>query len=170
MRQWEYFLRLAGCFYLIEYNVHGCLRRENNGGEMLMLKTVVTVIGIMLAVSGAVLTAKGLKHCFAIRKSRRVTAKIVDFKKKVSGYSPNHRRSHRASVQAVYEYREDGEVKSFTNPIASAVQDKIGAEVTLYIAEDGTVREKDSAEFMLIAGFILAFGGFVMIMTAFTTL
>lgn len=134
-----------------------------------MLKIVFTVIGLLLAVSGAVLIVKGLKYFVAMKKSRRVTAKIIDFKKEVSGYNPNHRRSHRTSVQAVYEYCEDGEVKSFTNPIASAVQDKIGTEVTLYIAEDGTVREKDSAVFMLAVGFILAFGGFVMIMTALTT-
>lgn len=133
-----------------------------------MLKIVFTAIGLLLAVSGAVLIINGLKYFIAMKKSRKITAKIVDFEKEVSGYNPKHRRSHRTSIRAVYEYCEDGEVKRFTNPIASAVQEKIGTEATLYIDEDGTVREKDSAGFTLVFGFILAFGGFVMVMTALT--
>lgn len=133
------------------------------------MKIFFIVFGSVLEIVGVLLSAKGLRYLAAVKKSRTVTAKIVDSEKEVSGYNPNHRRSHRISVRAVYEYCENGEVKRFTNPIASAVQENIGTKATLYIDEDGTVREKNSAGFTLVFAAILAFGGFVMIMTALTT-
>lgn len=65
-----------------------------------MLKIVVVLIGILLAVPGAVMIINGLKHCIAMKKSRKVTAKIVGFEKEVSGYSQNYSRSHRVSICA----------------------------------------------------------------------
>lgn len=69
----------------------------------------------------------------------------------------------------VYEYYDDGEVKRYTNPVASAVQPQLGTEVTIYISEDGKVREKEYAEFMFTSGFILTFGGIVCIIAALET-
>lgn len=120
------------------------------------MKIFFIAIGSLLAVVGIILLAIGAAGSRAMKKSRRVNAKIVDFKEeewvKIDGtaFDP-----FEIVHLPVYEYYDGGEIKRYTSRVYNSRQKPIGTEVTLYISEDGKVRDGSDSKLMYLVG-----GGF----------
>jgi len=112
-----------------------------------------TIIGIGAAIGGFV-SAK------ALGKSREVTATVVDV---VSRKERRKRGPCRVVYSPVYEYYDGGEYKKYKSSMSSTFEVKLGTETTLYISEDGRVREKGASAFMFVFGAVFAFVGIICI-------
>lgn len=123
------------------------------------MKMIFVGMGSLFAVIGLILLAVAAVGSIAMKKSRRVTAKIVDFVVKTYGRSNKHLME--TYCYPIYEYYDDGEVRRYTSSVSELPKKPIGTEVTLYIAEDGKVREKlDSIVMYLVGGVFAAIGVF----------
>lgn len=121
------------------------------------MKMSFVSMGLLLAVIGIILLIVGAAGSRAMKKSRRVSAKIVDFVVKTYGRSNKHLME--TYCYPIYEYYDDGEVRRYTSSVSELPKKPIGTEVTLYIAEDGKVREKlDSIVMYLVGGVFAAIG------------
>lgn len=66
----------------------------------------------------------------------------------------------------VYEYYDGGEFKRYESNVYSTPQKPLGTEVTLYISEDGKVREKQGTSVMILCGSIFAVVGVIFAVVA----
>lgn len=117
------------------------------------MKTAFIAIGSAVAVIGIILLAIGAAGSRAMKKSRRVNAKIVDFKEEEWGKIDGTALDPFETVHLpVYEYYDGGEIKRYTSQVYDSRQKPIGTEVTLYIAEDGKVRDGSDSKIMYLVG------------------
>lgn len=117
------------------------------------MKMSFVSMGLLLAVIGIILLIVGAAGSRAMKKSRRVNAKVVDFVVKTYGQSNKHLME--TYCYPIYEYYDGGEVRRYTSSVSELPKKPIGTEVTLYIAEDGKIREKLYSNVMYLVG-----GGF----------
>lgn len=124
------------------------------------MKIVFIAIGSVVAVIGIILLAIGAAGSRAMKKSRRVNAKIVDFKEeKWVKFDGTAFDPYEIVHLPVYEYYDGGEIKRYTSQVYNSRQKPIGTEVTLYISEDGKVRDGlDSKIMYLVGGGLAAMG------------
>lgn len=122
----------------------------------IVMGALFTLIGIGAAIGGFV-------SANALGKSREVTATVVDV---VSRKERRKRGPCRVVYSPVYEYYDGGEYKKYKSSMSSTFEVKLGTEMTLYISEDGKVRERGSAVFMIIFGAVFAFAGLIFLAAA----
>lgn len=121
------------------------------------MKIVFTTVCLLFAVIGAALIIAGAVSSKAVKKSSRVNAKIVDFVVKTHGQS--NRNLMETYSYPIYEYYDGGEFRRYTSSVSSMPRKPIGTEATLYISEDGRVRERSYFKVMyLVGGGLAAFG------------
>lgn len=127
-----------------------------------MIKTVFIGFGALGFLIGAAFITAAFVTSNAIKKSREVTATAVDA---VSRRERRKHGSYRIMYSPVYEYY-DGEYKTYKSSMSSTFEVKLGTKTTLYISEDGKVRERGSAVFMIIFGAVFAFAGLIFLAAA----
>lgn len=133
------------------------------------MKIVFIAIGSLLAVVGIILLAIGAAGSRAMKKSRGVNAKIVDFKEveQVDPYGTAF-KPYQIYRYPIYEYYDGGEIKRYTSQVYNSRQKPIGTEVTLYISEDGKVRDGlDSKIMYLVGGSLAAMGALFVVIGLF---
>ncbi len=135
---------------------------------MMMMKTTFTAFGGLFVLIGIGVIIGGLASNNSIKNSREVTAKIVDFIERKYRSQQSHK--WRTAYYPVYEYYDDGEFKRYESNIFTMPPKPMGTEATLYISEDGKVREKQSASVMILAGVIFAVVGAIFAVIAFAVL
>lgn len=118
------------------------------------MKMIFVGMGSLFAVIGFILLAVGAAGSKAMKKSRGVNAKIVDFV--VKTYRRSNRHLTKTYCYPIYEYYDGGEVKQYTSSVSELPKKPIGTEVTLYISEDGKIREKSVSKVMYLVGGIFA--------------
>lgn len=133
---------------------------------MIMIKTIFTAFGILFVLIGIGVLIGGLANNNSIKNSREVSGKIVDFVEKK--YRSHQSHTWRTAYYPVYEYYDDGEFKRYESNMSSTPQKPLGTEVTLYISEDGKVRDKQSASVMILVGVIFALAGGIFAVIAFS--
>lgn len=124
------------------------------------MKIMFVAIGSLFAFIGGFLLGIGAVGGRAMKKSRRVYAKIVDFKEeKWVKFDGTAFDPYEIVHLPVYEYYDGGEIKRYTSQVYNSRQKPIGTEVTLYISEDGKVRDGlDSKIMYLVGGGLAAMG------------
>ncbi|MDE5576668.1 MAG: hypothetical protein K2J11_04705 [Oscillospiraceae bacterium] len=123
-----------------------------------MIKTAFAAFGVLFVLVGIGVLIGGLATNNAIKNSREVSGTIVDFiKRRVRG---KHGHMH-TYVYPVYEYYDGGETKRHESNVSVMPPKPLGTETTLYISEDGKVREKQSTSIMILVGSIFAVIGAV---------
>lgn len=70
----------------------------------------------------------------------------------------------------VYEYYDGGEIKRHESNVSVMPPKPLGTEATLYISDDGKVRDKQSASIMILVGSIFAFVGVIFTVVALALL
>lgn len=124
------------------------------------MKIMFVAIGSLFAFIGGFLLGIGAVGGRTMKKSRRVNAKIVDFKEeKWEKFDGTAFDPYEIVHLPVYEYYDGGEIKRYTSQVYNSRQKPIGTEVTLYISEDGKVRDGlDSKIMYLVGGGLAAMG------------
>lgn len=124
------------------------------------MKIMFVAIGSLFAFIGGFLLGIGAVGGRAMKKSRRVNAKIVDFKEeKWVKFDGTAFDPYEIVHLPVYEYYDGGEIKRYTSQVYNSRKKPIGTEVTLYISEDGKVRDGlDSKIMYLVGGGLAAMG------------
>ncbi|MDE5992182.1 MAG: hypothetical protein K2G87_03940 [Oscillospiraceae bacterium] len=118
-----------------------------------MIEIAFTAFGVLFVLIGIGVLIGGLANNNAMKNSREVSGTIVDFiKRRGRG---QHGRMH-TYIYPVYEYYDDGETKRHESNVSVMPPKPLGTETTLYISEDGKVREKQSASIMILVGSIFA--------------
>lgn len=130
---------------------------------MTMMKIVFTAFGVLFALIGIGVLIGGLANNNSIKNSREVSGTIVDFIKRRGRGQGGHMHTY---CYPVYEYYDDGETKRHESNISVMPPKPLGTEATLYISEDGKVREKHSTSLMLLVGSIFAFVGVIFTVVA----
>lgn len=134
---------------------------------MIMMKTMFTAFGILFVLIGTGVLIGGLRNNNSIKNSREVSGKIVDFIKRRGRGQHGHMHTY---CYPVYEYYDDGEFKKYESNVSVMPPKPLGTEVTLYISEDGKVRDKQGALIMILVGVIFAAVGAVFAVIAFAVL
>lgn len=119
-----------------------------------MIGIAFTAFGVLFVLVGIGVLIGGLANNNSIKNSREVTAKIVDFIERKYRSQQSHK--WRTVYYPVYEYYDSGETKRHESNVSVMPPKPLGTEVTLYISEDGKVREKQSALVMILVGSIFA--------------
>lgn len=135
---------------------------------MVMMKTIFTAFGVFFVLIGIGVLIGGLANNNSIKNSREVTAKIVDFIERKYRSQQSHK--WRTAYYPVYEYYDDGETKRHESNVSVMPPKPIGTEVTLYISEDGKVRENQGTSIMILVGVIFAVVGAIFAVIAFAVL
>lgn len=134
---------------------------------MAMIKIIFTAFGVLFLLIGIGVLIGGLTNNNSIKNSREVSGKIVDFiKRKVQG---QHGHMH-TYCYPVYEYYDSGEFKKYESNVSVMPPKPLGTEVTLYISENGKVRDKQGALIMILVGVIFAVVGAIFAVIAFAVL
>lgn len=127
-----------------------------------MMKIVFIGFGTLGVLIGAVFIIFAFAASNAVKKSREVTATVVDV---VSRKERRKRGPCRTVYSPVYEYY-DGEYKRYKSSMSSTFEVKPGTGTTLYISEDGKIREQGTNVFMIVFGAIFAFAGLIFLAAA----
>lgn len=124
------------------------------------MKIMFVAIGSLFAFIGGFLLGIGAVGGRTMKKSRSVNAKIVDFKEeKWVKFDGTAFDPYEIVHLPVYEYYDGGEIKRYTSQVYNSRKKPIGTEVTLYISEDGKVRDGlDSKIMYLVGGGLAAMG------------
>lgn len=124
------------------------------------MKIMFLAIGSLFAFIGGFLLGIGAVGGRTMKKSRSVNAKIVDFKEeKWVKFDGTAFDPYEIVHLPVYEYYDGGEIKRYTSQVYNSRKKPIGTEVTLYISEDGKVRDGlDSKIMYLVGGGLAAMG------------
>ena len=130
---------------------------------MVMMKIIFTAFGVLFVLLGIGLIAGGLVNRNSIKNSREVSGKIVDFIKRRGQGQSGHMRTY---MYPVYEYYDGGEFKRHESNVSVMPPKPLGTEVTLYISEDGKVRDKQSAALIILVGVIFAAVGAIFAVVA----
>lgn len=130
---------------------------------MIMMEIGFTAFGALFVLIGIGVLIDGLANNNSIKNSREVSGKIVDFIKRRGRGQGGHMRTY---YYPVYEYYDDGEFKRHESNISAMPPKPLGTEVTLYISEDGKVRDKQSASVMILVGVIFAAVGIIFTVVA----
>ncbi len=69
-------------------------------------------------------------------------------------------------IYPVYEYYDDGEIKRHESNVSVMPPKPLGTEVTLYIDQEGKVRDKQSASIFILVGVIFAVIGVIFAVVA----
>lgn len=102
-----------------------------------MIKIIFIAFGVLFVLIGIGVLIGGLASNNSMKNSREVSGKIVDFIEK----KYRNKRTWSTAYYPVYEYYDSGEFKRHESNIYQMPQKPLGTEVTLYISEDGKVRE-----------------------------
>lgn len=132
-----------------------------------MIKIMFTAFGVLFPLIGIGVLIGGLANNNAIKNSREVSGKIVDFIKRRGRGQNGHMRTY---LYPVYEYYDDGEFKRHESNVSVMPPKPLGTEVMLYISEDGKIREKQGTSLMVLVGVIFAFVGAIFAVVAFAVL
>lgn len=135
---------------------------------MTMMKIIFTAFGVLFVLIGIGVLIGGFANNNSIKNSREVSGTIVDFIKR--NYKSHKSHTWRTANYPVYEYYDDGETKRHESNIYVTPQKPLGTEVTLYISEDGKVRENQGTSIMILVGVIFAFVGVIFAVIAFAFL
>ena len=135
---------------------------------MIMIKTIFTAFGVLFVLIGIGVLIGGLANNNSIKNSREVSGKIVDFIERK--YRSHQSHTWRTVNYPVYEYYDDGEFKRHESNVYVTPPKPLGTEVTLYISEDGKVREKQGTSIMILVGVIFAVVGAIFAVIAFAAL
>lgn len=135
---------------------------------MIMMKIVFTAFGVLFVLIGIGVLIGGLANNNSIKNSREVNGKIVDFIERK--YKSHQSHAWRTVNYPVYEYYDGGEFKRHESNVYVTPPKPLGTEVTLYISEDGKVREKQSTSIMILVGSIFAFVGVIFTVVALALL
>lgn len=134
---------------------------------MVMIKIIFTAFEVLFVLIGIGLIIGGLAHNNSVKNSREVSGKIVDFtEKKVLKTYGGIRTYH----MPVYEYYDGVEFKRYESNIYVTPPKPLGTEVTLYISEDGKVREAQRTFVLLLVGGIFAVVGVIFAVVSFVML
>lgn len=128
-----------------------------------MIGTAFTAFGVLFALIGIGVITGGLANNNAIKNSRELSGTIVDFTERRGRGQGGHMRTY---YYPVYEYYDGGEFKRHESNVSSTPRKPLGTEVTLYISEDGKVREKQSTSVMILVGSIFAVVGIIFTVVA----
>lgn len=128
-----------------------------------MMKIIFTAFGVLFVLIGIGALIGGLVNNNSIKNSREVSGKIVDFIKRRGRGQRGHMHTY---LYPVYEYYDGGEFKRYESNVYSTPQKPLGTEVTLYISEDGKVREKQGTSVMILCGSIFAVVGVIFAVVA----
>lgn len=123
-----------------------------------MIAIAFTAFGVLFVLIGIGVLIGGLANNNAIKNSREVSGTIVDFIKRTGRSQHGHMHTY---IYPVYEYYDDGETKRHESNVSVMPPKPLGTETTLYISEDGKVREKQSASIMFLVGGIFAAIGII---------
>ena len=124
-----------------------------------MIKNFLMAFGVIFTLIGLGVIIGGFVHKNSINNSREVSGKIVDFIERKVRNSKGRTRTYKFPV---YEYYDDGEYKRYESNLYTAPPKPLGTDVTLYISEDGKVREEQGTLFMFLFGGIFALAGIIL--------
>ena len=119
------------------------------------------ILGAVLLVSGVILLVVSLWMNMRMDNSRQVSAKVTEVIE-TNGWHRKRRGKHYTKMYtSVYEYYDDGELKTYTSSVSTSNRAEIGSEATLYISVDGKIYERSGTLVTLIVGIgFSAVGGF----------
>lgn len=130
---------------------------------MIMMKIVFTAFGLLFTLIGIGVIIGSFVYKNALKKSREVSGTIVDFIKRRGQAQGGHMHTY---CYPVYEYYDNGEFKRHESNVSVMPPKPLGTEVTLYISDDGKIREEQSTSFLILFGSIFAFVGIIFTIVA----
>lgn len=130
----------------------------NRTAPFVIMAALLLTIGIGLLIDSAVTVSR-------MNSSRQVNATVT---KVVRVRSKGHSR-RKFLYAPVYEYYDNGEIKTYKSSASSSKAAEIGSKTTLYIYGDGKIYERSGMAITLFVGVIFTAAGGVFAFTAVKT-
>lgn len=121
------------------------------------LRKIVTFLGVVFLVLGAILLLVSLWKIVRMENSRRVIAMVVEVIETRSNY--REEESTDVLYTPVYEYYDNGELKTYKSLVSTSMLVEVGDKATLYISENGIIYERTSTMITLFMGILFAVTG-----------
>lgn len=115
-------------------------------------RQVFIILGTVLLVAGVILIIVSLWLNMRMDNSRQVSARVTEVIETNEWHRKRRGKYHNKMYTPVYEYYDDGELKTYTSSVSTSNRAEIGSEATLYISEDGKIYERSGSLITLIVG------------------
>ncbi|MBD5140276.1 MAG: hypothetical protein HDT25_02505 [Ruminococcus sp.] len=120
-------------------------------------RKIVMFLGVVFLVLGVILLLVSLWNIVRMENSRRVIAMVVDVIETRSNY--REEESTGVLYTPVYEYYDNGEVRTYKSLVSTSMLVEVGDKATLYISDNGIIYEKTSTLITLFMGILFAVTG-----------
>lgn len=122
-----------------------------------IIKALSSAFGILFLLIGSIMIIVSVGVNVRINSSRQVSARVAEV---IETRTKTRKDYESVLYTPVYEYYDDGEVRTYKSLVSTSMPVEAGSEATLYISENGTIYERRGTPAALFIGIIFAAFGF----------